>query len=68
MIVGDEQIGGQNGTAYLIELGYDCAFYLAGEPTHLKIGNCAKGVARLELIARGRSAHAARPWEGGLLI
>lgn len=64
MIVGDEEIGGQNGTAYLVELGYDCAFFLAGERTHLKIGNRAKGVARLELIARGRSAHAARPWEG----
>jgi len=28
------------------------------------IGNQAKGVLRLELIAPGKSGHAARPWEG----
>lgn len=64
MIVGDEEVGGANGTAHLIEVGYGCEFFLAGEPTWLKIGNRAKGVARLELVAPGRPAHAARPWEG----
>ncbi|MCZ7571136.1 MAG: M20/M25/M40 family metallo-hydrolase [Ardenticatenaceae bacterium] len=64
MIVGDEEIGGAHGTAHLIEVGYGGEFFLAGEPTWLKIGNRAKGVARAELVARGRPAHAARPWEG----
>jgi acetylornithine deacetylase len=52
------------GAAHLVRSGFraDCA--LVGEPTQLKVVTAHKGTARWRLTSRGRSAHAATPWEG----
>lgn len=65
MLVGDEEIGGRDGTGYLLEkMNLKPEFVLAGEPTELKVGNKAKGVLRVKLVSKGKSAHAAKLWEG----
>jgi len=64
MIGGDEEVGGERGTAHILECGFTCRFALVGEPTGLTVANQAKGILGVELIARGVSCHAARPWEG----
>lgn len=64
MVTGDEEVGGTNGAGYILDHGFRCEFALSAEPSGLHIANQAKGVLRLELLARGKSAHAARPWEG----
>lgn len=64
MVVSDEEIGGFNGSLYLLKRGYKPKFLLSGEPTDLKIGNQAKGIMWLKLVAKGKSGHSARPWEG----
>ncbi|MBT2679796.1 ArgE/DapE family deacylase [Bacillus sp. ISL-35] len=63
-IVSDEEIGGQNCTGYLVENGYRGDFVIASEPTQLGIALQAKGVLRLEVEVKGKSAHGSRPWEG----
>jgi len=37
---------------------------IIGEPTALAVCSCQRGLLRLRLVARGRRAHAARPWQG----
>ncbi len=64
LVTGDEEVGGQNGAGHVLESGFRCEFAISAEPSGLMIANQAKGVLRLELVARGRSGHAARPWEG----
>ncbi|OGF02852.1 MAG: hypothetical protein A3H14_00825 [Candidatus Doudnabacteria bacterium RIFCSPLOWO2_12_FULL_49_8] len=64
MLVGDEELGGINGTKYLLSRGQRSAFVIAGEPSDLRIASEAKGILNLELTARGRSAHTARPYQG----
>jgi succinyl-diaminopimelate desuccinylase len=64
LISGDEEIGGHNGAkAALAELKADFAIALDGGKPH-KIVVMEKGILRLRLIARGRTAHGARPWLG----
>lgn len=69
MLTGDEEVGGFNGTKHLMEkTKMRPQFVISAEPTRLKIGNTAKGIIRLKLTARGKSAHAAKPWEGSNAI
>ncbi len=62
--VTDEEIGGEHGTAHLMEHGYTSEFFLAGEPTDLEIVNRAKGILWLTLRQTGNPAHGSRPWDG----
>jgi succinyl-diaminopimelate desuccinylase len=64
LISGDEEIGGKNGArAALAQLRSDFAIALDGG-NRQKIVVKEKGILRLKLIARGKTAHAARPWLG----
>jgi succinyl-diaminopimelate desuccinylase len=64
LISGDEEIGGHNGAQVaLAQLRTDFAIALDGG-NRKKIVVKEKGILRLKLIARGKTAHAARPWLG----
>ncbi|MHC4225160.1 MAG: M20/M25/M40 family metallo-hydrolase, partial [Planctomycetota bacterium] len=59
----DEEIGGEGLGVLRPELGeLDAA--IIGEPTSLSVCSCQRGLLRLRLLAKGRGAHAARPWQG----
>jgi succinyl-diaminopimelate desuccinylase len=70
MIVSDEEIGGFNGTRYLIEdKGYSTDFAMASEPGHgssdtLNITIAEKGLLWLKVKTKGKSCHGSRPWLG----
>jgi len=70
MIVSDEEIGGADGTRYLIEdKGYSADFAMASEPGHgsadtLNITIAEKGVLWLKIKTKGISCHGSRPWLG----
>ena len=68
MLVGDEELGGNNGTKYLLSKGVAADFVIAGEPSDLRIASEAKGIMNIELQALGKSAHSARPWQGNNAI
>lgn len=63
-IVTDEEIGGRCGTGYQLEKGINAEFALTGEYSGLMIDRKAKGILRIKLTARGKTSHAAYPWEG----
>jgi len=52
------------GAAHLVRSGFRAACAVVGEPTRLQVVTAHKGAARWRLVAHGRSAHAATPWEG----
>ncbi|MBM3501826.1 MAG: M20 family metallopeptidase [Armatimonadetes bacterium] len=52
------------GAAHLVRSGFRASCALVGEPTGLRVVTAHKGAARWRLVAQGRSAHAATPWEG----
>jgi len=63
MLTGDEEIGGFNGVGEIIQ-NYKCNVCLlpdAGRPDEISIE--AKGVLELEIICKGKSGHASRPYE-----
>jgi len=64
LISGDEEIGGHDGAqAALSQLKAEFAIALDGG--HLrKIVTKEKGIVRLKLVGRGKTAHGARPWLG----
>ncbi|OGP56284.1 MAG: hypothetical protein A2V67_04465 [Deltaproteobacteria bacterium RBG_13_61_14] len=64
MVTGDEEVGGEHGAGHILDQGFRCEFAVSAEPSGLMIANQAKGALRLELSAKGKSGHAARPWEG----
>ena len=70
MIVGDEEIGGMDGTNYLVENGYGGEFCIAAEPSHPKnveaLTICAKekGVLWIKIKTKGKACHGSRPWLG----
>lgn len=70
MIVTDEEIGGLNGSKYLLEeKGYRPKFAITAEPNNLENGYMdivtkQKGILWLDLETGGKSAHAARLWKG----
>jgi succinyl-diaminopimelate desuccinylase len=64
LLNGDEEVGGVHGALALLEK-IELAFCLAldgGNPE--KIVTKEKGILQLRLTARGKAAHAARPWLG----
>ncbi len=62
--VGDEEIGGFNGTGYLLEQGWRCDFFIAAEPTDLQICFQQKGGMWVDVTIPGQPAHGSRPWDG----
>lgn len=60
--VPDEEVGGQLGTAYLVEKGYVGDFVICLEPTQLNISVQSKGVLWIEANFSGKANHASRPW------
>jgi len=62
--VTDEEIGGHRGSAVLVKEGFTGGFFIAGEPTDLRVCNRAKGVLWLTVRIPGRPGHAAMPWQG----
>jgi succinyl-diaminopimelate desuccinylase len=60
----DEEIGGKNGTQFLVEKGYRADFVIALESTDCKVVAERKGVLRIKVSARGKSVHSSVPWEG----
>jgi succinyl-diaminopimelate desuccinylase len=64
MFVTDEEIGGVEGTGYLLREGWRCGFFLAAEPTDMQICFAQKGVLSVEVELTGRPAHGSRPWDG----
>jgi len=59
----DEETGGQ-GLGTLLPALPELSAAIIGEPTSLGVCSCQRGLLRLRLIARGKRAHAARPWQG----
>ncbi len=64
LLTGDEEIGGPNGAQKVLhEFKTDFCIALDGGNIN-KIVVREKGILRLKLIARGKTAHGARPWLG----
>jgi acetylornithine deacetylase len=59
----DEETGGE-GLGTLRPSLPPLSASIIGEPTALEVCSCQRGLLRLRLKARGRRAHAARPWQG----
>lgn len=64
MFTTDEEVGGHNGTKYLLEKGYRCKFFLTLEPTGFNIVPAHKGILWVTVTVKGKSAHSSRPWDG----
>lgn len=66
LITGDEEAGGKAGMEYLLKSGKikEYAFAISGEPTGLSVATEEKGVMWLTALLKGKSSHAAKPWEG----
>jgi succinyl-diaminopimelate desuccinylase len=66
LLTGDEETGGQDGMKYLLESdkvkNYEYA--ITGEPTGLVVATQEKGIMWVDAIFKGKSSHAAKPWEG----
>ncbi len=64
LITGDEEVGGANGARHaLSRMKTDFCIALDGGNLD-KIVVKEKGIVHLKLVARGKSAHGARPWLG----
>ncbi|HEX5137230.1 MAG TPA: M20/M25/M40 family metallo-hydrolase, partial [Planctomycetota bacterium] len=59
----DEETGGE-GLGTILDKMPRVSASIIGEPTTLEVCSCQRGLLRLRLIARGKRAHAARPWQG----
>ncbi len=65
LITTDEEIGGTKGAGYITKSGLAKSnFVITGEPTNLTLANEEKGVIWFLVKLKGKSAHAAKPWEG----
>lgn len=63
ILSGDEEVGGFNGLGKIIQ-NYKCNVCLLPDAGRLdEISVQAKGVLELEIICKGKSGHAARPYE-----
>lgn len=64
MLVGDEEIGGENGTKPLVDSYYESDhgfdYVLVGEPTDLDIQVATRGVFWVDVYLRGDTVHASR--------
>ena len=61
--VGDEEIGGFQGTGALFEQGWRSEFFIAAEPSDLQICYAHKGAFWAEVLIPGQPAHGSRPWD-----
>ena len=59
----EEETGGEGLGVLRPELP-DIDAAIIGEPTGMAVCSCQRGLLRLRLHARGKSAHASRPWQG----
>ncbi len=66
-LVVDEEISGL-GTQSLIDNGYRADMAVVAEPTMLQVCIAHKGVAHIEVITKGESAHASTPYKGSNAI
>jgi succinyl-diaminopimelate desuccinylase len=66
LITGDEETGGVVGMKYLLNSGQisNYQYAITGEPTGLVVATTEKGLLRVDAIFKGKSCHAAKPWEG----
>ena len=65
LLVTDEEIGGFSGAKLFSEKkDAETRFFLGGEPTNMKILTAHKGILKITVTQRGKSAHGSRPWEG----
>lgn len=66
IITSDEEIGGENGTKYVIEdLKYRSdVFVIPDGGNNLGIEILGKGVLHLKISQKGKSAHGSQPWLG----
>lgn len=69
VITSDEEYGTRNninGTLELVKAGYTADICVLPDSTApgWEIEKLAKGVWRFDLVAKGRTAHGSRPWEG----
>ena len=67
LITSEEETGGENGAEYAVEaLHMRPQFVINGDGAHNPwvVLTKARGVLWVELVARGKSAHGARPWLG----
>ncbi|MDX2452184.1 M20 family metallopeptidase [Desulfosarcina sp.] len=64
LITGDEEVGGYDGARSALS-GINCDFCIALDGGRVdKIVVKEKGILRLKVVARGKTAHGARPWKG----
>ncbi len=64
VMVSDEEVGGKNGAARLAAENWPAELFVAAEPSKMTLSLQSKGALRLELVHRGRRAHASTPWLG----
>jgi succinyl-diaminopimelate desuccinylase len=65
MLTSDEETGGEHGVRYLLEQGYASEVcFLPDGGDNWRIEMAAKGSWRVQLTARGVTAHGSRPWDG----
>jgi len=64
LITGDEEVGGYHGARSALG-GITCDFCIALDGGRVdKIVVKEKGILRLKVVATGKTAHGARPWQG----
>ena len=65
MITTDEEVGGFDGAKLIADRGFSPKTLIVPDGgENLNFVNKSKGVCQLKLIARGKPAHASRPWQG----
>lgn len=64
MVVGDEEVGGFNGTKQLVQERPRFDYAIVGEPTDFDVQVGVRGVLWADIFLHGTSAHAARPDDG----
>jgi len=65
MLTSDEEIGGEDGVGYLLEQGYGADVCILPDGGNAwEIENASNGVWHIRLMAKGKTAHGSRPWEG----
>lgn len=66
--VGDEELGGANGTKHTIEKQVTADYAVIGEPTGMRLAVGHKSLVQLQVSATGKAAHAAFPTNGSNAI
>lgn len=67
-LVGDEENGGANGTAALVQAGYTAEVAVIGEPTHLNLCVGQKSLLHLVLQSNGIAQHSSRPTNDNAIL